>query len=116
MSIKQIQRESKKQNYMDGFKQAQQMILDESNNNFEESINLDNNDSGEEEEEVIGDVLGRVQHYPTPNMKAKKVVTKRIDLANGGDSSKGEKDKDNPFQMKKKGFVSSLSKAFKGIF
>lgn len=119
-SIKQIQRESKKQNYMEDFIKAQEM-MDDSVNNPDESINFDDNSNSDEE--VKENMLRSLHAYPQRNLRPnaigrqslKNIKAKEGNLMQKAGNKKTEGE--NPFvKKKKKGLGSTLSNVFKGIF
>jgi len=142
-TIKQIRRESKKYNYMNGFKQAQKQLLDESLqiDAADESINIDpGSDSDDEDsnEDHISKRLSEVHkgenqsifaqnqlnsmnsiHMGLPNKSANimpnRDMADRITNSKQKETAK-EPEKQNLFAKKKTGFASTLSKAFKNLF
>jgi len=122
-SIKQLQRENKKKNYMDDFLQAQRMIADESINNPDESINIDDKGSEYSSPERQEEMLSHLQSYPKQNLRPshRHSLKSTPSMGSMGQSAakpaEKTKDSENPFQpKKKKGLGSTLSKVWKGIF
>lgn len=125
-SFKQMRRESKKSNYLskllkipsflslllDGLKQAKKMLLDESVNHVDESINIDPNSDSDESDEDNENMLDAIDIDPNakvsrmyaPGMTPGKpgVPSKTIDLMSGMNApDTNQKEKSNPFKPKK---------------
>lgn len=96
------------------------MLLDESSNNIDESINLDQNSDSEEE---VGDNMleGMIDNgrpsapARTSDMMSNMKSAPQMKML-GLPSAPKEEEKPNPFKPKKKGFASTLSSAFKNFF
>lgn len=139
-SIRQIQKESKKQHYMDDFMKAQQMLMDDSINNPDESINIDGEKSSDEEDNQE-EILSGLENYPKRSLRSNETGRQSLGNFHQAPSLLGTKDErkpkyakqnvptrtvnlggldgeeQNPFQpKKKKGLGSTLSKVWKGIF
>lgn len=110
------------------------MLLDESVNNVDESINIDQN-SESEEEEVEDNMLDAIEQDSIQNRHSLlQAQVKNMHVNHGppsrtSDLNRGmgmgqmsmpnamsSKDDKNPFKPKKKGFASTLSSAFKNFF
>lgn len=131
-SFKQIQRQAKKKNYMVGYKEAKKMLMEESMG-VDESITLEHNsDSDDDGTDNMLDVIDKPLTTIKPNImfpQAKtynpNIPTQTIELGQANMNSpggtpnmemEGDREKDNPFNKKKKGFASTLSSAFKSFF
>lgn len=127
-SFKQIQKQAKKKNYMVGYKEARKMLMEESMG-VDESITLENNsDSDDDGTNNMLDTIDKPLSTIKPNVMFPQsktydpnIPTQTIDLGQANMNipsmeMEGDREKDNPFNKKKKGFASTLSSAFKSFF
>jgi hypothetical protein len=132
-SFTQIQRQAKKKNYIIGYNEAQKMLMEESMG-IDESITLEQNSDSDDEggtsnmldaiDKSPGNLKQNVMYPQAKNYNA-NIPTNTIDLGQSNMNQPGnmpnmesadDREKDNPFNKKKKGFASTLSSAFKSFF
>ena len=121
--------------YLDGFREAQKILLDDSLHGVDESINIDKGSDSDDEDSGKDDFLQGIsddefeerQHktgpltmhkanhensYPVMQIKSKGKAIQNPKTEIG----KLENDKNQVFKPKKKGFGATLTKAFKNLF